>query len=47
MPKKTFTPEQVVGKLQQIEVLVSQGNPARGYCSLPADQRIALCTSRR
>ena len=25
MPKKTFTPEQIVGKLQQIEVLVSQG----------------------
>ena len=25
MPKKTFTPEQIVGKLRQIEVLVSQG----------------------
>jgi hypothetical protein len=23
--KKTFTPEQIVGKLRQIEVLVSQG----------------------
>ena len=26
MPKKTFTPEQIAGKLRQIEVLVSQGN---------------------
>jgi len=25
MPKKTFTPEQIVGKLRQIEGLVSQG----------------------
>ena len=25
MPKKTFTPEQIVGKLRQVEVLVSQG----------------------
>jgi len=25
MPKKTFTPEQVVTKLRQIEVLLSQG----------------------
>jgi transposase-like protein len=25
MPKKTFTPEQIVAKLRQIEVLLSQG----------------------
>lgn len=25
MPKKTFTPEQIVGKLRQIEVLVGRG----------------------
>lgn len=25
MPKKTFTPEQIVAKLRQIEVLISQG----------------------
>jgi len=25
MPKKKFTPEQIVAKLRQIEVLVSQG----------------------
>ena len=25
MPKRTFTPEQIVAKLRQIEVLVSQG----------------------
>jgi putative transposase len=25
MPKKTFTPEQIVNKLWQVEVLVSQG----------------------
>ncbi len=29
MPKKTFTPEQIVGKLRQIEVLVSQGKTAK------------------
>ncbi len=26
MPKKTFTPEQIVPKLRQIEVLIGQGN---------------------
>jgi hypothetical protein len=30
MPKKTFTPEQIVGKLRQIEVLVSQGDRRKG-----------------
>jgi len=25
MPKKTYTPEQIVGKLRQIEVLIGQG----------------------
>lgn len=25
MPKKTFTPEQIVAKLRQIKVLISQG----------------------
>ncbi len=25
MPKRTFTPEQIVGKLRQMEVLISQG----------------------
>ena len=25
MPKKTFTPAQIVNKLRQVEVLVSQG----------------------
>jgi len=29
MPKKTFTPEQIVGKLRQIGVLVSQG---KAFC---------------
>jgi Thioredoxin like C-terminal domain len=29
MPKKTFTPEQIVAKLRQIEVLVSQGKRCR------------------
>ena len=29
MPKKTFTPEQIVGKLRQIEVLMSQGKTVR------------------
>lgn len=32
MPKKTFTPEQIVGKLRQIEVLVSQGNTVPQAC---------------
>jgi putative transposase len=32
MPKKTFTPEQIVGKLRQIEVLVSQGKTVRQAC---------------
>jgi len=29
MPKKTFTPEQIVAKLWQIEVSVSQGQRVR------------------
>jgi hypothetical protein len=33
MPKKTFTPEQIVGKLWQIEVLVSQGDLTRLFCT--------------
>jgi hypothetical protein len=32
MPKKTFTAEQIVGKLRQIEVLVSQGKTAPVAC---------------
>lgn len=32
MPKKTFTPEQIVGKLRQIEVLVSQGKTVPQAC---------------
>ena len=32
MPKKTFTPEQIVGKLRQIEVLVSQGKTVPVAC---------------
>jgi len=32
MPKKTFTPEQIVGKLRQIEVLVNQGKTVPVAC---------------
>ena len=32
MPRKTFTPEQIVGKLRQIEVLVSQGKTVPAAC---------------
>jgi putative transposase len=32
MPKKTFTPEQIVAKLRQIEVLVSQGKTVPLAC---------------
>jgi transposase-like protein len=32
MPKKTFTPEQIVGKLRQIEVAVSQGKTVPLAC---------------
>jgi transposase-like protein len=32
MPMKTFTPEQIVGKLRQIEVLVSQGKTVPLAC---------------
>jgi transposase-like protein len=32
MPKKTFTPEQIVAKLRQIEVLVSQGKTIPVAC---------------
>jgi transposase-like protein len=32
MPTKTFTPEQIVGKLRQIEVLLSQGKTVPLAC---------------
>ena len=32
MPKKTFAPEQIVAKLRQIEVLLSQGKTVPGAC---------------
>lgn len=32
MPKKTFTPEQIVGKLRQIEVLMGQGKTVPVAC---------------
>ncbi len=32
MPKKTFTPEQIVAKLRQIEVLLSQGKTVPLAC---------------
>lgn len=32
MPKKTFTPEQIVAKLRQIEVLVTQGKTVPLAC---------------
>jgi putative transposase len=32
MPKKTFTPEQIVVKLRQVEVLVSQGKTVPLAC---------------
>ena len=32
MPKKTFTPEQIVGKLRQIEVLIGQGKTVPLAC---------------
>jgi len=32
MPRKTYTPEQIVAKLRQIEVLVSQGKGVPQAC---------------
>ena len=32
MPKKTFTPEQIVNKLRQVEVLVNQGKTVPLAC---------------
>lgn len=32
MPKKTFTPEQIVGKVRQIEVLIGQGKKVPLAC---------------
>jgi hypothetical protein len=32
MPKRTFTPEQVVAKLRQIEVFISQGKTIALAC---------------
>ena len=32
MPRKSFTPEQIIAKLRQIEVLISQGQPVAVGC---------------
>ena len=32
MPKKSFTPEQIVTKLREVEILLSQGTTAGGAC---------------
>ncbi|MDP6398640.1 MAG: transposase [Arenicellales bacterium] len=32
MPRKSFTAEQIIAKLRQIEVLISQGYPVAGGC---------------
>ena len=32
MPRKPFTPEQIIAKLRQIEVLISHGHAVAGGC---------------
>ena len=32
MPKKTFTPEEIISKLREAEVLLSQGQPIGAVC---------------
>ena len=32
MPRKTYSPENIIGKLRQIEVLISQGHAVAGGC---------------
>ena len=32
MPKKKFTPEEIIGKLREAEVLLSQGQPIGAVC---------------
>jgi hypothetical protein len=32
MRRKTFTPEQIIAKLRQIEVLISHGHAVAGGC---------------
>ena len=32
MPRKTYTPEQIIGKLRQIEVLIAQGQSTGVAC---------------
>ena len=32
MPRKTYSPENIIGKLRQIEVLISQGHSVTGGC---------------
>ena len=40
MPKKMFTPEQIMGKLRQIEVLVSQVNCSRSVSVTRSNRRV-------
>jgi hypothetical protein len=40
MPKKTFTPEQIVAKLRQVEVLISQGKTVPRSLRWRNDRRV-------
>lgn len=50
MPKKTFTPEQTVAKLRQVEVLVSKGKTvplAMTWCTKYRKQVLRARTTER
>lgn len=47
MPKKTLTPEQIVGKLRQIEVLVGQGKTVPLACKESGDRPDLLPLEKR
>ena len=32
MPRKGYTPEQIIGKLREVDVLVQQGHAGKGGC---------------
>jgi hypothetical protein len=47
MPKQKFTPEQIVTKLRQIEVLVSQGKTVPLACKEAGIVQQTFCRWRR
>ena len=47
IPRKAYSPENIIGKLRQIEVLISQGHSVAGAAGRPASRSRAITAGAR